>query len=261
MTYGAKGVVNTCVTACAASSHAIGDAFRLIKHGYQELVLAGGSDACINPVMHAGFVNMNAHSLSEELDAASRPFDQSRDGFVLGEGAGFLLLESMEHALERKAKIYAEIIGYGNTADAYHMTSPHPDGDGAKRSMKAALKEANIDTSEISYINAHGTGTPLNDLIESKAISEVFDHDVYVNSSKSMIGHLMGAAGAVEAIATIMSLNHKVLHPSIAIKTLDENCKLNILEKKKEFEGNYAMSNSFGFGGHNGCLIFKIERA
>lgn len=257
ITYGARGHVNTCVSACAAGTHAIGDAYRLIKDGYQDLMVAGATDACITPVMHAGFVNMGAHTLADDPDRASRPFDQDRGGFVLGEGAAYLILERRDMALKRQAPIYGEIIGYGQTSDGYHMTSPHPEGHGAVRAMRLALEEASLKRHHIGYINAHGTGTLVNDRIEAMAINTVFDHKPYVNSTKSMVGHLMGAGGALEALVCLMTLQHGVVHPSVGIDRLDPEVALNIVREKTTYQGHYALSNSFGFGGHNGCLIFK----
>lgn len=259
MAYGAKGHVTTLVTACAAGTHAIGEAYRLIKDGYQKAVLAGGTDACINPVMLAGFVNMQAHTLSEDADRACRPFDKDRSGFVLGEGAGFLVLEAYDLALERGAKILGEVVGYGHTGDGYHMTSPDPEGRGIIRCMTLALKEAGLSSGQVGYVNAHGTGTPINDQMEARAIEEVFGTDVYVNSSKSMTGHLMGAGGAVEAITSLMSLSKGYLHASIGIDHLDAG-NIKVIQEVTPYQGSYAMSNSLGFGGHNGSLIFKVER-
>lgn len=256
ITHQIHGHVSTVVNACAAGTHAIGDAYRLIKDGYQDVMLAGGADACITPVMLSGFINMQAHSTSDTLETACQPFDKDRTGFVLGEGAGVLVLESLEHALERNAKIYGEIVGYGITSDAYHMTSPDSEGKGAKRAVKSALEEARLKPDAIDYINAHGTGTIYNDRIEALVINEIFEQ-VVVNSTKSMTGHLMGAGGAVEAIATLAALNRQMVHGSKGIKTLDEACNLHVATKNEAVEIKYAISNSLGFGGHNGTLIFK----
>lgn len=261
MEFGAKGIVNTMVTACAASTHAIGEAYRLIKDGYQDIMLAGGSEACINPVMQAGFLNMNAHSTSDDKDSASIPFDLNRDGFILGEGSAFMVLEAYESALERKAKIYGEIVGFGFTTDAYHMTSPEPNGEGIIRCMKQAIDEAGVKCSDIGYVNAHGTATVYNDRIESKAIESIFAEfatSIKVSSTKSMIGHLLGAAGAVEIIASLLCINEGMIHPTIGLKTKDPTCKLDyVLEKAEETSTSYFISNSFGFGGHNGSLLLK----
>jgi 3-oxoacyl-[acyl-carrier-protein] synthase II len=258
MTYGARGQVSSIVTACAAGTHAIGEAYRLIKDGYQKVILAGGSDACINPVMLSGFVNMQAHTLSIDPDKASRPFDRDRSGFVLGEGAGVLIMESYDHAKARGATILGEVVGYGHTGDGYHMTSPDPEGNGVLRCMENALKEASLSPDQVAYINAHGTGTLMNDAVEAQAIERMFGQTVLVNSTKSMVGHLMGAGGAVEAIICLKSMKEGQLHPSIGIDQLDT--EINIIRQVTPINGTYAMSNSFGFGGHNGSLVFKVER-
>ncbi len=261
MAHQAKGIVSTIITACAAGTHAIGESYRLIKDGYQDIMIAVGSEACINPVMQAGFINMNAHSRSSDKNRASIPFDKEREGFVLGEGSGALILENYEHALKRNAKIYGEVAGYGFTSDAYHMTAPDPEGEGVIRCMKQAIEDANIDHSDIGYINAHGTGTPYNDKFETKAIKKVFGeaaNTIPVSSTKSMIGHLLGAAGTVEAIASLMALNHGIIHQTIGLVDKDPECDLNyVVGQHRNLETSYVMSNSFGFGGHNGSIIFK----
>ena len=261
MRYGFKGPNYSVVSACATATHAIGDAFRMIKYGDADVIVSGGTEASIVPISVAGFANMRALSKNPNPDTASRPFDKNRDGFVLGEGAGILVLEEYRHAKKRGANILGEICGYGATGDAYHLTSPAPNGEGAARAMKIAINDANINYTNIDYINAHGTSTPLNDKNESKAIKSVFsDHTdkLLVSSTKSMTGHLLGAAGGVEAIASLVALNEGFIPPTINYKNPDEECDLNYVVNysiKKDI--NYAMSNTFGFGGHNGVLIFK----
>ena len=264
MKYGFQGPNYATVSACASSSNALIDALTYIRVGYADVIVAGGSEA---PVTIAGVGGFNAmHALSTRNDdpnTASRPFDRDRDGFVLGEGAGSLIVEEYEHAVNRGAKIYAELIGGGLSCDAYHMTAPHPDGRGAIKVMKNCLNDANLQTSDIDLINMHGTSTPLGDLAESKAIKEVFQDDVYklnINSTKSMTGHLLGAAGAVEAISCILAMKHGIIPPTINHFNDDDNIdnKLNFTFSSPQKKSvDIAMSNTFGFGGHNACVIFK----
>lgn len=259
--YGLKGKNINVVTACASGSHSIGEAYRTIQFGSADLMLAGGAEASICPLGIAGFANMTA--LSEQTDPlkASRPFDKDRDGFVMGEGAGVLVLESLDHAKKRGAHILAEVVGYGATCDAYHMTSPAEDGDGAARAMLEAVNEAGIQKEEVNYINAHGTSTPYNDLFETRAIKKAFAshaNNLVVNSTKSMIGHLLGAAGGVEAVTVVKSLQDQYVHQTVGLERPGEECDLDYLAGKgREMEVNYAISNSLGFGGHNASLLFK----
>jgi 3-oxoacyl-[acyl-carrier-protein] synthase II len=261
MKFGFKGVNYAPVTACATSSHAVGEAFRAIKHGYADAVVAGGSEAAITEFSMAGFNNMKALSQSEDVDRASIPFDKERNGFVMGEGGAILVLEELEHAKARGAKIYAEIVGYGATGDAYHMTSPDPDGTGAAKAMELAYTEAGVSANAIDYINAHGTSTGLNDKYETIAIKRAFGNhakNVAISSTKSMTGHLLGAAGAIEAIACAKALQEGVIPPTIGFQVADEDCDLDYVTdgfRKKEIQ--YAISNSLGFGGHNASLCFK----
>lgn len=259
---GAKGPNTTVVTACASSTHAIGDAFKVIQRGDAELMFAGGTEAAITKLSMAGFCSMKALSTRNgDPKTASRPFDKDRDGFVMGEGSGMLILEEYDHAVARGAKIYAEIVGYGYTADAYHITSPSPDGEGAARSMKMAIDDAGITPDMVDHINAHGTSTPLNDRFETMAIKRVFgDHagDIAINSTKSMTGHLLGAAGSIEAIAAIMALREGFIPPTINYTTPDAELDLDYTPNiGKERDITYALSNSLGFGGHNGTILFK----
>lgn len=260
--YGFKGPNYNTVSACASSSHAIGNAVRLIQHDEVDMMIAGGAEATVTPMGIAGFMNMRALSTrNHDPKSASRPFDAERDGFVVGEGAGILVLESEEHALKRGAKIWAEIVGLGYTADAYHITAPVPDGTGAARAMEVAIRDAGINPEEVDYINAHGTSTPHNDKIETKAIKTVFGNYAYqlpISSTKSMIGHLLGASGSVELIATILTIKHNHIHPTINYETPDPECDLNYTPNKAiQKEVNYALSNSFGFGGHNVTLTVR----
>ena len=261
ITIGLKGICTSVVTACASATNAIGEAFKLIQSGNQDIVFAGGAEASITPLAIAGFASMTALSTSTDPKRASIPFDKDRDGFVMGEGAGVLVLESLEHAQQRGADIYGEIVGYGCSSDAYHITSPEPSGEGGARAMSNALEDANVKPEEVIYINAHGTSTPYNDKIETAAIKRVFgEHskDMVINSTKSMTGHLLGAAGAVEAIASIMSLKEGVVHPTVGLVTPDEECDLdNVKGEKRVVDVKYAISNSLGFGGHNASLLFK----
>ena len=259
--FGAKGPTLPIVTACATSTHTIGEAYRVIKHGYADAIIAGGSEASINELAMAGFINCQALNLSEDPSEGSIPFDKRRGGFVMGEGAGILILEEYEHAKKRGAKIYAEVVGYGNTSDAYHITAPDPEGDGAVRAIQAAVKEAKVSDSDEIYFNAHGTGTHLNDAMETKAIKKVFGkkaYDIHISSTKSMTGHMMGATGAVEAIASVMALNEGIIPPTINYKEKDEECDLNYTVNKAEnVDVDFAISTSLGFGGHNACIAFK----
>lgn len=261
ITFGLKGINETIVNACASSTNAIGEAFKAIQRGDANLIVTGGTEAAITPMSFAGFCAMKAMSTNEDPKKASRPFDLNRDGFVMGEGSASLILESLEHAQKRGAKIYAEIIGYGATDDAYHITAPAPEGEGAARAMEAALKDGKVSFDIIDYINAHGTSTEYNDKFETMAIKKVFkDHayKLYVSSIKSMIGHLLGAAGAIEAVATVLTIKNGIIPPTINYETPDPECDLNYVPNKAiEKEVNYAISNSFGFGGHNGTLLFK----
>ncbi len=253
-----KGINYSVVSACASSTHSIGDAYRSIKHGYSDIVVAGGAEASITPMAIAGFSNMKALTKNPDFKTASRPFDKDRDGFVISEGAGILVLEELEHAKNRNAKIYSEIKGFGATADAYHITTPHPEAEGAIRSMKSAIKEASLNTNEIEYINAHGTSTQYNDLTETKAIKSTFKHDVenlFISSTKSMIGHSLGASGALEAIATILTIDNSIITPTINYSSPDPECDLNYVPNSSiEKSVTNALSNSFGFGGHNATL-------
>jgi 3-oxoacyl-[acyl-carrier-protein] synthase II len=264
MRHGFRGPNFAVVSACASSTHAVMDAFNLIRLGKADIILAGGSESVISEAGVGGFNAMKA--LSERNDdpkTASRPFDKDRDGFVMGEGAGTLVLENLDHALARGARIYCEVVGCGATADAHHMTAPHPDGLGAKNVMRAALEDAGMQASEIDYINVHGTSTPLGDIAESKAIAEVFGEHAYklnISSTKSMTGHLLGAAGAIEAIACVMSVVHDIVPPTINHFTddpdLDNNLNFTFNTAQKRTV-NAALSNTFGFGGHNASLIVK----
>ncbi len=260
--YGFKGPNSCVVTACATGTHAIGDAMKIIQRGDADIMIAGGSEAAITPLGMAGFASMKALSTrNDDPKRASRPFDAERDGFVMGEGAGILVLEELEHAKRRGAKIYAEVVGYGMTGDAYHITAPCADADGAKRVIEMALNDARINPIEVDYINAHGTSTPLNDKVETLAIKEVFGKHAYelkVSSIKSMIGHLLGAAGAVEAIATVKTIETGIIPPTINYEHPDPECDLDYVPNKAiEYPVKIAISNSFGFGGTNACLVFK----
>ncbi|MBV9389907.1 MAG: beta-ketoacyl-ACP synthase II [Chroococcidiopsidaceae cyanobacterium CP_BM_ER_R8_30] len=260
---GAKGPSSCTVTACAAGSNAIGEAFRLIQHGYAQAMICGGTEAAITPLSVAGFATARALSTrNEEPTGASRPFDQERDGFVMGEGAGILLLEELEHALNRGVThIYAEIVGYGLTCDAYHMTTPTPGGEGAARAMELALKDAGLFPNSVSYINAHGTGTPINDVIETLAIKKALGDNAFaipISSTKSMTGHLLGGSGGIEAVATVMTLATDQIPPTINLEQPDPNCDLDYVPTESRTQQvNIALSNSFGFGGHNVTLCFK----
>ncbi|GAB4537503.1 MAG: beta-ketoacyl-ACP synthase II [Pleurocapsa sp.] len=260
---GAKGPNSCTVTACAAGSHAIGDAFRLVQRGYATAMICGGSEAAITPLSFAGFCSAKALSTrNDDPDTASRPFDRDRDGFVMGEGSGILFLEELEHAKARGAKIYGEIVGYGMTCDAYHMTSPVPDGQGATKAMELAIADANLSPADIDYINAHGTSTPANDSTETKAIKKALGEarakEIVVSSTKSMTGHLLGGSGGIEAVATVMAIANDRVPPTINIQNQDPECDLDYVpHQSREVTVNAALSNSFGFGGHNVTLAFK----
>ncbi len=260
--YGAKGACENIVTACSTSTHSIGAAFRDIKHGYLDACIAGGAEASLCEIGIAGFTNLTALSTNEDPLSACRPFDKDRDGFVMGDGAGILILEELEHALARNARIYGEIAGFGSTCDAYHMTAPSPDGQGAARAMKLAMEEAGITPCDVAYINAHGTSTHANEAAETAAIKLAFGDEAYntpVSSTKSMTGHLLGAAGAVEAIVCLKALEEGFLPPTINYHTKDEECDLDYIPNigRTVENARYALSNTFGFGGHNGVLCFK----
>lgn len=260
--FGARGPNSAPCTACSSGTHAVGDSFRLLQHGDSDIVIAGGSEAAISPLAIAGFDALKALSTrNEEPKRASRPFDKERDGFVLGEGAGILILEEMGHALARDARIYAEVVGYGMSADAYHMTAPVPDGDGAARAMKATILDAGIAPADIDYINAHGTSTPQNDRTETAAIHKVFGESarqLAISSTKSMTGHLLGAAGAVEAVIAALSIRDQVIHPTINQESPDPECDLDYVPNvARKTTIRYVLSNSFGFGGTNACILLK----
>jgi 3-oxoacyl-[acyl-carrier-protein] synthase II len=262
---GAKGPNSCTVTACAAGSNAIGDAFRLVQYGEAQAVICGGTEACITPLVVAGFAASRALSTrNDEPETASRPFDLNRDGFVIGEGAGILVLEELSHALARGARIYAEICGYAMTCDAYHMTSPAPAGEGAARAIRLALKDAGVFPDQVSYINAHGTSTPLNDTNETQAIKTVLGEAAYgvaVSSTKSMTGHLLGGSGGIEAVATALAVYHDIAPPTINLETPDPSCDLDYVPGvARTMPIEVALSNSFGFGGHNVTLVFRKFR-
>ncbi|MBW4596627.1 MAG: beta-ketoacyl-ACP synthase II [Brasilonema angustatum HA4187-MV1] len=259
---GAKGPNSCSVTACAAGSNAIGEAFRLIQGGYAQAMICGGCEAAITPLSLAGFASARTLSTRNNDPAhASRPFDKDRDGFVMGEGAGILILEELQHALSRKARIYAEIIGYGMTCDAYHMTSPVPGGEGAARAIQLALKDAGILPEQVSYINAHGTSTPVNDPTETAAMRKALGEYAYkiaVSSTKSMTGHLLGGSGGIEAVATVLAIANDRIPPTINLENPDPECDLDYVPNtSREAKVEVALSNSFGFGGHNVTLAFK----
>lgn len=261
--FGLKGKCTNVVTACATGAHSIGDAYRSIQCGDADVMVAGGSESCITPLGVAGFSSLTALSTSENPLRASIPFDKERDGFVMGEGAGIVILESLEHARARSAHILAEIVGYGATSDAFHITSPAEDGEGAARAMELAIQEASITPAQVEYINAHGTGTHHNDRFETMAIKKVFGEDAYkvnINSTKSMIGHTLGAAGALEFIVCVKTLMENFIHQTAGYQIPDEKCDLNYTIEPKEREVNYALTNSLGFGGHNASLLLKANR-
>ncbi|WP_456271813.1 beta-ketoacyl-ACP synthase II [Bacillus sp. AK031] len=258
---GAKGINSCTVTACATGTNSIGDAFKVIQRGDADVMVTGGTEAPITKMSMAGFCANTALSTNHDPEKASRPFDADRDGFVMGEGAGIVILEDLEHALARGAKIYAEIVGYGSTGDAHHITAPAPAGEGGARAMKIAIEDGGLTAEDVDYINAHGTSTPYNDKYETMAIKEVFKDHAYklaVSSTKSMTGHLLGAAGGVEAIFSVLALQDNVLPPTINVDTPDPDCDLDyVTEGSRKTEVNVAMSNSLGFGGHNATIVFK----
>jgi 3-oxoacyl-[acyl-carrier-protein] synthase II len=260
--YGLKGPNFANVTACAASTHSVGDSFKIIQRGDADVIVAGGAEYPITPLGIAGFSVMRAISTrNNEPERASRPFDKERDGFVVAEGSGVLVLEELKHAMDRGAHIYAEIVGYGYSSDAYHVTAPDPEAAGTSRCMQLALEDAGVEPKDVNYINAHGTSTPLNDKLETKAIKKVFGdlaYDVNISSSKSMTGHMLGATGAMEAIFSINAINHSLIPPTINYENIDEECDLNYTPNKAVAKDlKYVLSNSFGFGGTNGSLLFK----
>ena len=258
MRYKAMGISFAPVSACASGTHSIGEGFRAIKHGYTKAAIVGGSEGSITPMAVAGFSNMKALNETTDVLKASIPFDKDRAGFVMGEGAGALILEDLDEALKRGATIYGEVVGYGATTDAYHMTQPHPEALGAYMAMKKALEEASIDPSEVSYINAHGTSTPMNDRLESMAVMNLFGDKTPVSSTKSMTGHLLGAAGAVESIISIIAIQEGFIPATVNTKEIDEEVKANvIIGKNLKKDLQYVLSNSLGFGGHNASLLFK----
>ena len=257
-----RGPNTTSVSACASSSNAIGDAFKILQYGRAEVMITGGAEAAITPLAMAGFIQMKAMSTrNEEPEKSSRPFDLGRDGFVIGEGAAILILETLEHALDRGARIYAEIVGYGSTCDAFHMTAPDPEGYGAANSMKEALGDAGIKPSEVDYINAHATATPPGDKAETLAIKKVFGEyasKVAISSTKSMTGHLLGASGGLEAIVCVLAIKEGIIPPTINYEQPDPDCDLDIVPNiARKLKVDVALSNSFGFGGHNATLVFK----
>lgn len=262
MAFGLKGPNFTVVTACASGTNAIGEAFRTLQRGDADIIISGGTEAPITMLSLAGFSSMKAlSSRNDEPSLASRPFDRERDGFVMSEGAGILVMESLDSALKRNAKIYGEVVGYGSTADAYHLTQPSPEGEGASRAMEAAISDAGISPSDVDYINAHGTSTPLNDKFETMAIKNTFGEHAYklaVSSTKSMTGHLLGAAGAVEIVATLLSVYNDEIPPTINYENPDPECDLDYVPNRAvKRTVNIALSNSMGFGGHNACIIVK----
>lgn len=262
MAFGLKGSTMTITTACASGTHAIGESFRMIKTGQMDMVITGGAEASITPISFAGFCSMKALSTrNDDYEKASRPFDKDRDGFVMGEGAGMLILEELSHALNRGATIYGEVIGYGSTSDAFHITQPDPEAIGATNAMRLALEDGKIDYREVGYINAHGTSTYFNDKLETLAIKKLFKehaYDLNISSTKSMTGHLLGAAGGIEAIATVLALKTGTIPPTINYENPDEECDLNYTPNKAvKRDIEYALSNSLGFGGHNASLLFK----
>lgn len=261
----AKGVCVPIVTACATGSHSIGEAFHAIKNGYADAIIAGGAEAAVTPLSIAGFSNCKALTTNPDPKTASVPFDKRRDGFVIGEGAGVLILEEYEHAKARDAKIYAEICGYGNTCDAHHITAPDPEAEGPSRAIKLAFEEAQVTDSDVIYINAHGTSTPLNDKTETKAIKlalgEERAREINISSTKSMTGHMLGAAGGVEGVVAALAIKEGIIPPTIGYEVPDEECDLNYTPNKAEKKDiTVAASTSLGFGGHNACIVFrKVE--
>lgn len=258
---GAKGVNSCSVTACASGTNSIGDAFKVIERGDADVMITGGAEAPIVTMAIAGFCANTALSLNQDQATASRPFDKNRDGFVIGEGAGILILEEYEHAKARGAKIYGEVVGYGSTGDAHHITAPAPNGEGAARAMQMAIDDAGVAPEKVGYINAHGTSTPYNDLFETQAVKKVFGDHAYklaMSSTKSMTGHLLGAAGGIEAIFTVLALKENILPPTVNLHEPDPECDLDYVPNAaRKAEVEYALSNSLGFGGHNACLLFK----
>ena len=260
--YKLKGPSFSVVSACATGAHSVGEAFKIIQRNDADLMFAGGSEACITPTTIGGFANMKALSRrNDDPTKASRPFDKDRDGFVMGEGCGIVILEELEHAKNRGAKIYAEVVGYGLTSDAYHITAPDSNGDGAKRCMEMAIKDAKIQPDMVDYINAHGTSTPYNDVLETKAIKSVFGkhaYNLHISSTKSMTGHLVGAAGSVETGICALSLKNGIIPPTINLDERDPECDLNYTPNKSvQKDIRYALNNSFGFGGTNACILLK----
>ena len=263
--FGLRGKNINIVTACATGTHSIGEAFRSIAYGEAEVMLAGGSEASISPIGVAGFAALTALNTTEDKTRASIPFDKDRAGFVMGEGAGILILEELEHAKQRGAKIYAEIVGYGATCDAFHITSPAEDGSGAAKAMEYALKDADLTPEDVDYVNAHGTSTYYNDLFETKAIKLAFGEHAYklkINSTKSMVGHLLGAAGGVEAVVCVKSIEDSYLHKTVGLENTNEDCDLDYCKGSGvSMPVNVAISNSLGFGGHNATIVFKKYEA
>jgi len=260
--FGTTGPLNTVVTACAAGTQAVGEGAELVRRGYADIVIAGGVEALVTHMFFAGFSAMKAISTrNDPPQKASRPFDADRDGFIIGEGGAVLILEDLEHALARGARIYAEIIGHSASADAYHVAAPHPEGMGAQNAMRWALENAEIKPEDVDYINAHGTSTRLNDKTETLAIKKVFGEHAYnlaVSSTKSMIGHAFGGAGAIEAVVSVLSVFHDLIHPTINYETPDPECDLDYVPNKaRKQRVNIALSNSFGLGGQNACLVVK----
>lgn len=259
--FGAKGPTLPVITACATSTHTIGEAYRAIRHGYADAIIAGGSEASINALAMAGFVSCQALSLSENPEEGSLPFDRRRGGFVMGEGAGILVLEEYEHAKKRGATIYAEVTGYGNTCDAYHITAPDPSGSGAVRAIRMAVSESGIGDDDTVYVNAHGTGTHLNDVMETKALREVFGKQaekLHISSTKSVTGHMLGATGAVEAIASVLALRDGIVPPTANYREPDPECDLDYTPNVAvKADLTCAISTSLGFGGHNACIAFR----
>jgi 3-oxoacyl-[acyl-carrier-protein] synthase II len=260
--FGAQGPNSSIETACAASSHALGESFRLVQDGIADAMITGGAEAVITPLAFAGFCSMRALSTrNDEPERASRPFDKDRDGFVIGEGSGILIIEELNHALERGAKIYAEIAGYGLSGDAYHVSAPHPEGDGAVSCMKMAIESAGLKPEDVDYINAHGTSTSLNDLSETKAVKKLFGEHAYklaISSTKSMTGHLLGGTGGVEAIYSVLTIKKGIIPPTINYETPDPECDLDYVPNvARKAQVKVAMSNSFGFGGTNASVLFK----
>ena len=258
---GAKGPSNNTVTACASGTHALGEAHHIIKRGDARVMICGGTEAAVTPLSMGGFSSMKALSQrNDEPEKASRPFDLNRDGFVLGEGTGILILEEMEHAIKRGARIYGEVLGYGMSTDAHHITDPAPEGEGAARAMKMAIKNSKLKPEDIDYINAHGTSTPKNDKFETMAIKEIFGawaYELAVSSTKSMTGHLLGAAGGIEAIASLLTIKNGVIPPTINYETPDPECDLDYVpNQSRRARVEHALSNSLGFGGHNASIVF-----